>query len=546
MEEAAIKTPPSLKTQSAWLLFAKIVGFAFSFLLPLLIVRFFSQEQVGVYRQVFLVIVNANAILTLGFGMSAYYFLARETVRRPAVIFNTMLFNFIVGGIACLALFLFPQLVGNIFQSAEITRLTPKIGVVIWLWIFSTFLETVAIANQETKAATAFIILAQMTKTVLMIAAVVIFTSIEAFVYAAMIQAAVQSIVMLVYLNSRFPTFWTAVDWRFFREQFFYALPFGLAGILWTLQNEIHNYFVGYRFTPAEFAIYAYGCFELPLIAMLMESVTSVMIPRMSQLQAAGDKREIIHLQARVMQKLAFFYFPIYVFLMITAEAFITTLFTHNYSASVSIFVINITLLPFYILVNDSIIRAYKELGRFLLIMRVFIFIALLAALYFGIQHFDLRGMIAIVVVTAIVERSISTVVIIKKLGASRRDLPLLKDIGKTALASLFAGFFTFIFYLEFHRRIFDWGAESIKAIFAAPKDSVVDFFAGSLILAISALVFAPLYLFAANFFRLIEQEEKEKIKSFLKSGQSIFRRGDKESSKLKTNSPVKDATAEL
>jgi O-antigen/teichoic acid export membrane protein len=544
--EETTKTP-SLKTQSAWLLFAKVVGFGFSFLLPLLIVRFLSQEQVGVYRQIFLIIVNANAVLTLGFGMSAFYFLARETTRRPSVIFNTLLFNFVVGGIACLTLILYPQLIGNIFQSDEITLLAPKIGIVIWLWIFSTFLETVAIANQETRAATAFIILAQMTKTVFMISAVVIFTTVESFVYAAMAQAAVQTIVMFIYLHSRFPTFWTAFDPAFFREQLSYALPFGLAGLLWTLQNDVHNYFVGYRFTEAEFAIYAYGCFQLPLIAMLMESVTAVMIPRMSQLQAQDDKAEIIRLSTRIMQKLAFFYFPIYIFLTITAEAFVTTLFTHNYAASVPIFLINITLLPFYILANDSIIRAYKELGRFLLIVRVFIFIALISALYFGIRHFDLRGMIAIVVVTVIAERLISSAVVIKKLGAGRRDLLLLKDVGKTALASLFAGFFTYIFYRKFHRAIFDWGAESVKTIFATPKDSVVDFFAGSLILAVSALIFAPLYLFAANFFRIIEQEEKEKIKAIFRNGQSILRRGEKENSKLKTDSPqAKDATAEL
>lgn len=503
-------------------MFAKVVGFAISFLLPLLIVRFFTQEQVGVYRQVFLVIISANAILPLGFGMSAFYFLSRETLRRPSVIFNTLLFNFAVGAVAFLALYFYPQLLGNVFHSDEMTRLAPKIGLVIWLWIFSTFLETVAIANREAKTAMAFIILAQLTKTVLMISAVIVFTTVESFIYAAMLQAFVQSIVLLVYLNSRFPTFWTAFDFGFFREQIIYALPFGLAGLLWTLQNEAHNYFVGYRFSHADFAIYAYGCFELPLIGMLMESVTAVLIPRMSELQAKDDKPEIIRLATRTMQKLAFFYFPIYIFMMITAETFITTLFTRNYLASVPIFMINITLMPFYVLVNDAIIRAFKELGRLLLILRVFISVAMISALYFGIRYFDLRGMIAIVVVTALVERLFSTAAVIKRLKAGKRDLPLLKDVGKTALASLFAGFFTYFFYREFQPATFDWGAAFIKTLFAAPKESLVDFLAGGLVLAACALVFTPLYLLSANFFGIIETSEKEKVKMILRK---IFRR---------------------
>jgi O-antigen/teichoic acid export membrane protein len=87
-------------------------------------------------------------------------------------------------------------------------------------------------------------------------------------------------------------------------------VPFGIAAIVWIAQNDIHNYFVGYKFSSAEFAIYAYGCFEIPLLTMLAESVTSVLIPRMNALQQAGDRDEMVRLTARAMQKLAFFYFP--------------------------------------------------------------------------------------------------------------------------------------------------------------------------------------------------------------------------------------------
>lgn len=516
----------SLKAQSAWLLFAKIIGFVFSFLLPLLIVRFLTQEQVGIYRQVFLIIINANAILPLSFGVSVYYFLSRETEeRRGAAVFNTLLFNFVVGAAACLALFSYPQILGKIFQSEEMTRLAPKIGVVIWLWIFSTFLETVAVANREPKMATAFIILAQFTKTALLMLAVVIFATVESFVYAAMLQALIQSIILLVYLRSRFPKFWLKFDPKFFREQLFYALPFGLAGLLWTLQTDIHNYFVSYRFGDAEYAVYSIGCFELPLIAMLAESVTSVMIPRMSELEARADKSEMIRLSVRIMQKLAFFYFPIYIFLLITATTFITTLFTANYMASVPIFLINLTLLPFYIWVNDPIVRSYKELGRFLLISRVFILIGLVAALYFGIRHFDLRGMIAIVIGAALIDKFVSTALVLKKLNVKKRDAILLKGVGKTAAASLISGGATFLFYRQFGEIIAALGANLTQAIFANPKQTISSFVSGSLVLGFSALVFAPIYLFAMNRLGVIEDDEKQKLKSVVNRLLSIARK---------------------
>ena len=77
MEEIVVRKT-SLKSQSAWIMLAKIISFGLSILFPLLIVRILGKDQVGIYRQVFQVITDAIVILPFGFGMSAYYFLARN------------------------------------------------------------------------------------------------------------------------------------------------------------------------------------------------------------------------------------------------------------------------------------------------------------------------------------------------------------------------------------------------------------------------------------------------------------------------------------
>jgi len=513
----------SLRTQSAWLLVAKIVGFGFSFLLPLLVVRYLSKENVGFYRESFLVIVNAVVILPLGFSMSAYYYLSRETERRGAAIFNILLFNTLVGAAACLTLFFYPQLIGNITGSDELTSLAPKIGLVVWIWLFSAFLETVAVANGEARLATAFIIFAQFSKTALMVGAVVLFATIESFIYAAIIQGALQTVILLVYLNSRFPRFWREFKPKFFVEQLIYAVPFGLAATLWILQTDIHNYFVMSKFSSAEYAVYAYGCFQLPLIAMLAESVNSVLIPRMSQLQLENDKPEMIRLTVRAAQKLAFFYFPIYVFLMITAQTFVVTLFTNDYLASVPIFLINLTLLPFGILITDPVVRAHKELGRFLLVLRVFVLVALIAALYFGLQYFDMRGMIAIAVVAILVERAIAETVIVRKLGFGRKDFHLFKSIAKTAVVSLIAGIITYFVYINTKEYTLGVGELYAAEAFQTMKPSLLNFIGGALTLLISALVFTPIYLSGAYFWGVVEEDEKLQFNNIIKKTRALF-----------------------
>ncbi len=106
--------------------------------LPLIIVRYLTRTRSACIAESFQVITNAVILLSMGFAMNSYYYLAREKRRRSAAVFeNILVFNFVMGGLACLTLFLFPQIIGNIFRSEELTQLAPKIGVVIWIWIFS-------------------------------------------------------------------------------------------------------------------------------------------------------------------------------------------------------------------------------------------------------------------------------------------------------------------------------------------------------------------------------------------------------------------------
>ena len=507
-------------------MFAKVLGFVFAFILPLILVRSLTLDEIGVYRKAFQVVVNLVAIMPLGLSMSVYYFLARETERRASAVLNILIFNFITGGIAFLGLYLYPEFLGKLFQSAELTYLAPLIGVVIWLWVFSVFLEIVAIANQEPKMATIFIVLAQLSKTILMGGAVITFGTVEAFLYAAMIQAVLQITTLGFYLNSRFPRFWTAFDKQFFIEQLFYAAPFGFAGILWTLQTDVHNYFVGYRFSDAEFAIYTYGCFQIPLLHILIEAVAAVMIPRMSELELKDSRREMVALMAEAAQKLSFFFFPSFAFLLITAQVFVVTLFTKEFADSVPIFRVNLLLLPISIILTDPIVRSYKQLGRYLFILRGFILIGLFAALYFGIQYLDLPGMITIVVATAALDRIVESALVAYKMKMKPRDLFVFSGLLKTASASAIAAFATYFFFNWF-RPFASVIAKSIAETFSLSlKSSLFDSISGLIILAVSGILFAIVYLFVANYLKVISDDEKLLIKNQLAKFAKIFKRG--------------------
>ncbi|HEU4508638.1 MAG TPA: lipopolysaccharide biosynthesis protein [Pyrinomonadaceae bacterium] len=437
----------SLTKPAFLIMIAKSISFAFSFVLPLLLVRSLNQEEFGLYKQIFLVVGTAIVVLPLGVGMSAFYFLPRERERKGHVVFNIMLFNVVVSGLACVALFVRPAILGSLFNSTQLIPYASLIGIVILFWTVSSFFELVAIANQEPGVATVFIVAAQITKTSLLVAAAVFFDSLEYLIWAAAIQGILQTIALLVYLWSRFPGFWRDFSWSMLTTQMSYALPIGFAAALYSLQTDLHNYFVANSFGPASFAIYAIGCFQLPLIGILSESVGAVMIPRVSSLQQEDNRREIVLITAQVMRKLAAIYFPVYVFLFLTAREFLTFLFTAAYLSSWPIFLVNLSLVPIGILVTDPILRAYAEQRYFLLRVKIAIFILLFGVLWFGILHLGLVGAIAVAVGASIFERLIaaSRAARVLKIGWGERSL--FSDIGKLAVAAIAAGALTAIVY---------------------------------------------------------------------------------------------------
>jgi O-antigen/teichoic acid export membrane protein len=441
MSEQETEPRQSLSARAALMMCAKTLAFAFTFALPVLLVRWLSQTQFGVYKQVFLFVNTSFALLPLGVGMSAFYFLPREPERRHQIVFNILIFYTVVSGLLCFVLIARPTLLATLLNSPEMTRYAPLVGVVIVTWVLSSSLEMIAVANHEMRIATIFIIASQFTKAVFLLAAAAVFTTVESLLYAAMVQGILQSIVFIVYLRSRFGEFWQGFEWRVMRNQLAYALPFGLASVIFRALGELDNYFVSYRYGPALYAVYAVGCFELPLLGLLSESISSVTIPRISQLQSIGDLRGMIDLILSVVRKLSVVLLPLYAFLLVMGRDFIMILFTSQYLSAWPIFAINLTLVPLTIITcaYDPVMRAHAEHRHFLVKLRCALLGLFLICLWFVVPRFGMLGAVVAMIGVNIIDRLVIAVKVKKILGLNRRHFPLLKDVGKVGVAALIA-----------------------------------------------------------------------------------------------------------
>src|ERR1700722_7339552 len=427
---------PSLTLLASWLVIGKVISFVLSLALPLLLVRRLSKEELGLYKQAFLVVGTATVSLPLGVGIGAYFFLPREPCRGGQLMLNILLCHAFTGSLALIALLFAPVLLRVIFNSSDLEQYAPLIGIVILLWGIAYFLETAVIANQESRIAAALIIVAQLSKTGFMVTAAIVAAAVRSLLYAALFQGIVQTGLLIWYLNWRFPGFWRSFDGSLLRRQLSYAIPFGLAALLYTLENDYHNYFVSNRFGPVNFAVYSIGCLDIPLIAILIEAVGSVMVPRASALQREDNRPELIRLTVRVMRKLALTFLPVYAFLMVAGKDFIVALFTPRYADSWPIFAINLTALPFATVMIDPLVRAYADQRYYLLRFHIVLFASMVVALWFGVQQFGMFGAVGVMVGLNIAGRLWLATHMGRIIGVVRQDWKLLGGFAMVAVAA--------------------------------------------------------------------------------------------------------------
>ena len=427
----------SLTVQTFWFAAAKTIAFILTSIAPLLLVRLLDQTELGFYKQAFLVVASAQRVLTLGFGLSAFYFFPRLRNQEKPIVANIVVFNAVIGLAGWAVFAAYPPVLEAIFGTPDLLGQAHLIGAIIFLWVFSSFLEIAPAAMQETRMSTILIVTMQLSRMLFMMGAALWSASLEALLWSAIAQGVLQSLILLWYLNRQFPGYLGHLSGSEFRKQFGYILPLTAAYFIGVLTADAPQYIVANHFNPALFAVFTIGTFQLPLINILHESVGMVLTPAVSRLHHEGRTRDIAVLLAAAMRKTAAIAFPVFFGMIVVTHEFIVLLYTKLYAASAPIFAVNLALLPLTFLIYEPLVRSFDEVRTMLVWVRSVILAVLVLAVWLGVKQDSMTAAIYAVVVAAAAER----LAIFWKLGRllhlTWADRGLFTDIGKIAAAGL-------------------------------------------------------------------------------------------------------------
>jgi O-antigen/teichoic acid export membrane protein len=495
--------------RAAWLTAANTIAFGLSFIAPLLLVRMLNQTEFGVYKQAFQILMTATSLLNLQVASTAYYFMPRAPEKKLQVMVNVLAFYAAAGALTGALFIFYPECALLVFESGDLPAYMPLLGLTILLWLVSSNLEVIPMALGDVRTSSAFIVVSQLTKSILTVSAALAFHSVRAMIWAAAIQGMLQILFMLAYIwrqfGRRFLRVRDAFDLELFKAQIGNALPYGLGGFAQTAQGDLHSFMVSRYFPPAGFAVYSAGLFQLPLLGLLTASFSGALIPEVSRLVAAGKQRAIIPIWLNAVRKLALVVVPACALMFVLRYEIITLLFTSAYIEAAPLFGIYLfsALLPMTL--TGSPIRAHEEFKFFRFKLHLALLPVTFAALYVGIHWAGLAGAVGALVGLQTLEAAIVVTAVGRRLGFMAGDLRHLAPALKAVLATGAATLAAFALKLPLAQT-------------GAPAK-----------LALCGAVFAAVYVFAAYAMGAVTDAEKMEIRatlsSFLSRGSRAWQR---------------------
>jgi len=326
--------------------------------------RVLVPAEYGTFKQAWLVAQTLALLLPFGMTQSLYYFVPRDPGGRDRYVAQVVWFHLGIGLVAAAGLTLAGPLLGARLNNPELARLAPWIGAIAGLqlagapldvaWNASGRIGHAALARVITEVGRAAAILAGAALGGDVAAVLMGITAAHALRFAVSTAALARS-------HRLVPSIATL------RRQLAYALPFGLAFVLIVPQQQFHHYAVAAAVTPALFAIYSVGTFQLPVVDILYTPVSELLqIGLAEQEGAALPARAGLALFHEAVLQLSFAFVPIAGLLAVAAPAVIELLFSPQYLPAVPIFRLGALSVVLAALPLDGVMRARAQ-NRFMI-----------------------------------------------------------------------------------------------------------------------------------------------------------------------------------
>lgn len=367
--------------QAAWVALGSLFSFAVSVVSPMILSRFFEKADYGTYKQVMYVYSTLLIVFTLGLPRAYAYFLpkypieqARGIIRKITAIFLAM------GALFSLTLFFGAPLFADWLKNPDLDRAI-RIFAPVPLFLLPVMgLDGILSTYRKTQYLALYTICTRIFTVACTILPVICFgggyiEAIVGFDIASVLTCLLAVILMNRPLRgvSHLPT-----EVRY-SHIFKFAMPLLYAALWAMVIKSATQFFVSRYYGSAVFAELSNGFIDIPFVAMIISSVSVVILPLFSRMDKGdGFSAEALSLWQATLQKTSKLIFPMLIYGAFMAQIIMVCMYSGRYAGSGVYFLIKNIGGLFYIIPFTPILLA---LGKTKTYARLTMLTALLTVL---------------------------------------------------------------------------------------------------------------------------------------------------------------------
>lgn len=349
----------SRAVKAAVLALGQFTAMCTAILIGAVLTRVFSETQYAVYQKTFLAFNIVVPLLTFGIPLALYYFIPRRKDASRAVVTE----NLLILSAGAIGFSLFILLGGNEVMARQFQN--PALASsLMWLVPFAFFelysrsVGPCLMAHDQAHLVAIYNVVTRLFVMILGISAAFLFATTTAVIVAMVIAAGIRLLIGFALMWQATRGTRGAPTMSGVTEQLRYGIPLGIAGVFGTLTLTMDKFIVASLCSNVDFAIYAVGAFEIPLVGIITGSVTAVLLADLSTMFTENKKGEAVGMWGRAAEKVAMLLFPVMVGLFVIAPEVITLLFSEKYAKSVLPFRLYLLLVPMRIVNYGSMIMS--------------------------------------------------------------------------------------------------------------------------------------------------------------------------------------------
>ena len=378
---------------------------ALQFLLPIVLVRCLDAHTFGEYRLLWLAVGTVMALAPFSMPGGLYFFLPRsDAPTRRLYVHQTVAF---LGATGLVAAFLVSPL--NPWLPPTLAPLM-KYGAVlpafVALWVASVLLDFLPTIEERIPLQAYATISIALARAALVAGGAWLTADMGVIVWLLLATVLLKFALLVAYVG-RFHG-WGRPWFRrsLFAGQIRYTAPFGLSSACYVLRSQADQWVAASLFTLHSFAAFSIAAILGQVVNLFRASVVEAFMPSMSRMEAAGDLKSMMEMNARANALVGMLLLPLLGFVFAFGEDIVTLIYTRAYIDAAPVMRVYVIGMLALVVELSSVLQLTRQ-GPFSLAMNVVVLAVSVPLSWAGGEALGLAGAAAGSVTALYLDRTI-------------------------------------------------------------------------------------------------------------------------------------------